>query len=72
MERYALKSLGNSADYIMILRETDDGFIVRIVRDRDGYEDVATEFMSRQLFDSCVRTGYLKKIEYEAKNAVNM
>ena len=46
-----------------IIREMDDGFVVRIVRDRDGYDEIKTDFISHSLFDSCVRTGYLTKIE---------
>ena len=47
---------------MMIVREMDEGFVIRIVRDLDGYEDVTTDFMSKTLFDSCIRTGYLTEI----------
>ena len=43
--------------------ETDEGYVVRIVRDKDGFDDVTTDFISRSLFESCIRTGYLTKIE---------
>ncbi len=72
MGTYILKSIGRSKDYVTILREMDDGFVVRIVRDKDGYTDVTTEYMSKALFESCVRTGYIKKIEEpEARMAAN-
>ena len=62
MESYALKSNNNSNDFMTILKGLDDGFFVRIVRDKDGYQEVVTDFISKQLFESCIRTGYIKKI----------
>jgi len=46
-----------------IVREVEDGYVVRIVRDQDGYNEVKTDYISKSLFDSCVRTGYLTKVE---------
>ena len=59
---YALKS-HNSNDYLTVEKELDDGFVIRIVRDKDGYEEIVTDFISKVLFDSCIRTGYLTEIE---------
>lgn len=70
MDFYTLKS-ANSADYMTILREMEDGYVVKIVRDRDGYEDVVTDFLSKSLFESCIRTGYIKKIEMPCKMVAN-
>lgn len=63
MAYYTLKSIGKSSDYMTIIKETEDGYVVRIVRDKDGYDDVTTDFISKSLFESCIRTGYLTKIE---------
>ena len=63
MAYYTLKSIGNSSDYMTIIKETEDGFVVRIVRDKEGYDDITTDFISKSLFESCIRTGYLTKIE---------
>ncbi|QTQ12161.1 hypothetical protein HRI96_08110 [Treponema parvum] len=71
MGAYTLKSIGSSNDYMTIEREMDDGYVVRIVRDRDGYDEVTTDFISKSLFESCVRTGYITKIEKPVKIAVN-
>ena len=71
MGTYTLKSIGSANDYMTIERELDDGFVVRIVRDRDGYDEVTTDFISKTLFDSCVRTGYITKIEEPVKLAAN-
>ncbi|MBP5442479.1 MAG: hypothetical protein J6W60_05640 [Treponema sp.] len=72
MGTYTLKSIGLKTDYMTIVREMDDGYVVRIVRDQDGYTDVKTDYMSKTLFDSCVRTGYITKVdEPEARLAAN-
>ena len=62
MGYYTLKSLGKTNDYMTIVRELDDGYVVRIVRDKDGYNDITTDYISKTLFDSCIRTGYLTKV----------
>lgn len=62
MGTYTLKSIGKSTDYMTIVREMEDGYVVRIVRDEDGYSDVTTDYISKALFDSCIRTGYLTKV----------
>ena len=71
MKSYTLKSIGKNTDYMTILREMEDGFVVKIVRDMDGYEDVKTDYISRELFDSCIRTGYLTEITETVKMAAN-
>lgn len=71
MSVYTLKSIGNKNDYMSIVKEMEDGFVVRIVRDKDGYEDVTTDFISKSLFESCIRTGYLTKVQSVQKMAVN-
>jgi hypothetical protein len=71
MKSYTLKSIGSTSDYMTIVREMEDGYVVRIVRDRDGYNEVKTDYISRELFDSCIRTGYLTEIEEPVKIAVN-
>ena len=70
MDFYRLKS-SNPTDYMTILREMEDGFVVKIVRDRDGYEEEITDFLSKSLFESCLRTGYIEKISTENKLAAN-
>ena len=64
------KSLGNKNDYMTILKELNDGYVIRIVRDMDGYEEVKTDFLSKELFESCIRTGYLTEIEVPVEMAV--
>ncbi len=63
MKSFSLKSIGSRQDYLTIVREMDDGYVVRIIRDMDGYEDVKTDYISKELFESCIRTGYLTEIK---------
>lgn len=51
MGSYTLKSIGKSSDYMTIVREMEDGYVVRIVRDKDGYNDVTTDYISKTLFE---------------------
>ncbi len=62
MKRYCIKCEPERVEFLDVLRETDDGFLVRVVRVKDGYEKVVEEFMARHLFEMCVKTGYI----YEA------
>ena len=63
MKSFAFKSIGNKQDFLTIVREMDDGYVVRIIRDLDGYEDVKTDYISKELFESCIRTGYLTEVK---------
>ncbi|MBP3607198.1 MAG: hypothetical protein J6J11_02605 [Treponema sp.] len=71
MGTYTLKTIGKSTDYMTIIKEMEDGYVVKIVRDEDGYDDVTTDYISKTLFDSCIRTGYLTKVATEEKAVVN-
>ena len=51
MKSYTLKSIGKTSDYMTIVREMED------------YEDIKTDYISKELFDSCIRTGYLTEIK---------
>ena len=63
MKNYYIRGLSGSSDYLSVLEENDGGFMVRIYRDQDGYEKITDDFMTRSLFESCVRTGYLLEME---------
>lgn len=63
MKNYYIRGLSGSSDYLSVLEENDEGFMVRIYRDQDGYEKIIDDFMSRSLFESCLRTGYLLEME---------
>ncbi|HNY22624.1 MAG TPA: hypothetical protein PKO22_10795 [Treponemataceae bacterium] len=70
MKNYYIRSNPGSADYLSVIRETDEGFMVRIYRDLDGYEKVIDDFMTKMLFESCVRTGYIAEMEENKATAI--
>jgi hypothetical protein len=70
MKNYYIRSTPGATDYLSVLRETDDGFMVRIYRDLDGYEKVIEEFMTKMLFESCLRTGYIAEMEENKAAAI--
>ena len=59
MKRYCIKCESGRVEFLDVLRETDDGFQVRVVRVKDGYDKVVEEFLDRHLFEICVKTGYI-------------
>ena len=63
MKSYTLKSIGKNTDYMTIVRELEDGFVVKIVREKKKKNDIKTDYISKELFDSCLRTGYLTEIK---------
>ncbi len=70
MKNYYIKSKAGSADYLSIINESEEGFMVRIFRDLDGYEKIIDEYMTRALFETCVRTGYLCQMEEKEATAI--
>ncbi len=67
MAIYTIKTKNSSEAFMTVVKEIEDGYVVRIVRDMDGYSDITTDFISRALFDSCVRTGYITKLNEPAQ-----
>jgi hypothetical protein len=59
MTRYAIKSDPNRTEFVDVLNETSNGFMVRVTREIDGYAKVLDDFMSKELFETCVNTGFL-------------
>ena len=62
MKKYTLKSIGKNTDYMTILREMEDGFVVKIVRDMDGYEDVKTDIFLRNFLTAASALDILLKL----------
>ena len=63
MKRYCIKCRAGKLEYFDILSENTDAFKIRLTRLSDGSEKVIEEFMSRNLFDICVQTGYIYELE---------
>ena len=62
MKSYSIKGTSGRKDILEVLRENKDGYQVKIIRDRSGWMEEKKEFMPRELFDTCIRTEYLKPI----------
>jgi hypothetical protein len=63
LKRYYIKCSSGRLEYFDILKETGEGFLVKVTRKTDGDEKVIEEFMARGLFDICLKTGYIYKGE---------
>jgi len=59
MKRYSIKSLPGNTEYIDILKEMDNEYLVRFTRDTNGSVKTTEETITRNLFNICVQTGYL-------------
>jgi hypothetical protein len=62
MKQFAIKSTGQDTSFLELLRETEGGYLVRIVHRHEDWEDVKEDFLSRDLFDTCLRTGYIAEL----------
>lgn len=62
MKTFAIKSTDLSPSILELVTEIENGYVVRIVRQREDWEDISEEFMTRELFETCVRTGYLAEM----------
>ncbi len=66
MKLYSIKSNPGDISYFSILHETDAGFFIRICHDREGYEKIREEFIETEMFDMCLRTGYITELAESA------
>ncbi|MDR2701242.1 MAG: hypothetical protein LBB72_02275 [Spirochaetaceae bacterium] len=63
MKRYCIKSQPGIAEYLDILEEIEDGYKIRITRMVDGDEKIREDFIERQLFETCLSTGYIAELD---------
>jgi len=59
MKRYSIKCLPGNTEYIDILQELDNEYLVRFTRTSRGHVKTTEETITRHLFNICVQTGYL-------------
>ncbi|MDR1894810.1 MAG: hypothetical protein LBQ61_09040 [Spirochaetales bacterium] len=70
MTRYLIKSSSPYESYLDIIQENQEGFQVLLTREYENGLTRKEEFMGRELFESCLRTGYLQRAAgKEAKTA---
>jgi hypothetical protein len=62
MKRFSIKSEGPDPSLLELIRETEGGYFVRIVHRHGDWDDVKEDFLSRDLFETCLRTGYIAEL----------
>jgi hypothetical protein len=62
MKQFTIKSEGSAPSLLELIDETEGGYFVRIVHTHEDWEDVREDFLSRELFDTCLRTGYIAEM----------
>jgi len=62
MKQFAIKSEGSGASLLELIDETEGGYFVRIVHCHEGWDDIKEDFLPRELFDTCLRTGYIAEL----------
>jgi hypothetical protein len=59
MRKYYVKSPEDRVEYFEISGETADSYLVRITRIIDGEKTILEERISHDLFEICLKTGYI-------------
>ncbi|MEW5817328.1 MAG: hypothetical protein AB1798_18270 [Spirochaetota bacterium] len=62
MIQYKVKGNEGIDTYVEVVKENQDGYDVVITCVCEDYKKEIKEYISRQLFDTCLRTGYLREI----------
>jgi len=62
MKRYNIKCLSGHTEYVDILKEMENEYLVRFTRKTNGSVKTTEETITRHLFNICVQTGYLNPI----------
>ncbi|MCL2444379.1 MAG: hypothetical protein FWD13_13085 [Treponema sp.] len=66
MKRYSIRCLPGNTEYIDILQEMENEFLVRFTRNNNGSLKTTEEKITRHLFNICVQTGYLNPMTESA------
>ena len=59
---YLIQKAKGKMSYCSIVCEKGNGYIIKICRDIEGYVKESEDYIEKELFDLCLRTGYIKKI----------
>jgi hypothetical protein len=62
MKRYRVKCQAGKIEYVDIIKEIEDGYLIRLVRFFDGKERITEETMTRHLFNIYLKTGYFYEV----------
>ncbi|HCC37603.1 MAG TPA: hypothetical protein DEQ14_08295 [Treponema sp.] len=69
MKRYCVKCRTDRFEYIEIIKEIEDGYLIRLTRVNDGYTDTTEQTITRHLFDICLKTGYIYEAQEKNESA---
>jgi hypothetical protein len=62
MRTYYVKSPQDRVEYFEIIGDTLDSYLVRLTRVVDGDKKILEERMSHDLFEICLKTGYIYQV----------
>jgi hypothetical protein len=63
MKRFYVKTFLRRIEYFDILEERDDKYLIRFTRINDGDEKTTESSISKILFTTCLKTGYICEAE---------
>jgi len=66
MKRYSIRCLPGNTEYIDILQEMENEYLVRFTRNNNGSVKTTEETITRHLFNICVQTAYLNPMTESA------
>ena len=59
---YLIQKAKGKMSYCSIVCEKENGYIIKICRDIEGYVKESEDYIEKELFDLCLRTGYIKEV----------
>lgn len=65
MKFYSIKTIPGEVSYFSILEQTDTGYHIRLCHDKNGYQKVCEDFLANDMFELCLRTGYISEMPAE-------
>lgn len=60
--KFTVKGSKSFERTLEIVKELHAGYLVRLINKGEWRQTESTEFMTRSLFESCIRTGYLRPV----------
>jgi len=63
MKRYSIKCKADRIEFFDIIDETSTEYRIRHTQIAEGVEKVSEESMTRDLFEMCLKTGYIFEME---------
>ncbi|WP_020612557.1 OTU domain-containing protein [Sediminispirochaeta bajacaliforniensis] len=71
MQRYRIKGTGNKKTFVEVLHQSSEGYRIRMIREDEWGSSETTDMLSRELFETCIRTGYFLSDAGEEEKAAS-